>query len=97
MNTCREFSGIYTIPKTPQQKRVSERIRTLLETVQSILADFQLPHRFLAKTLSIEAYLVNKSPMKAIVARHYLKPRNQRESLMSIWVCNFLTCLKRRS
>ncbi len=37
----------YTIPKTPEQNGVSERMnRTLVEAVRSMLADSKLPHRF---------------------------------------------------
>ena len=43
----------YTIPKTPEQNGVSERMnRTLMETVRSMLADSKLPHRFWAEALS---------------------------------------------
>ena len=37
----------YSIPKTPEQNEVSERMnRTLVETVRSMLADSRLPQRF---------------------------------------------------
>ena len=53
----------YTIPKTPQQNGVSERMnRTLVETVRSMLSDSGLPHRFWAEALSTAAYLINRSP-----------------------------------
>ena len=53
----------YTIPKTPQQNGVSERMnRTLVETVRSMLHDSGLPHRFWAEALSTAAYLINRSP-----------------------------------
>ena len=57
----------YTIPKTPEQNGVSERMnRTLVEKVRSMLADSQLPHTFWAEALSTAAYLINRSPTKAL-------------------------------
>ena len=57
----------YTIPKTPQQNGVSERMnRTLVEAVRSMLADSRLPHKFWAEALSTATYLVNRSPTKAL-------------------------------
>ena len=57
----------YTIPKTPEQNGVSERMnRTLVETVRSMLADSRLPHKFWAEALSTAAYLVNRSPTKSL-------------------------------
>ena len=57
----------YTIPKTPEQNGVSERMnRTLVETVRSMLADSRLPHSFWAEALSTAAYLINRSPTKTL-------------------------------
>ena len=57
----------YTIPKTPEQNGVSERMnRTLVEAVRSMLADSTLLHRFWAEALSTAAYLINRSPTKAL-------------------------------
>jgi hypothetical protein len=57
----------YTIPKTPKQNGVSERMnRTLVETVRSMLADSRLPHRFWAEALATAAYLINRSPTKTL-------------------------------
>ncbi|CAB4035877.1 Retrovirus-related Pol poly from transposon TNT 1-94 [Paramuricea clavata] len=51
-----------TVPKTPEQNGVAERMnRTLVESVRSMLADAQLPHRFWAKMLSAAAYIGNRS------------------------------------
>ena len=37
----------YTIPKTPEQNEVAEKmIQTLVEPVQTMLADLRLPHSF---------------------------------------------------
>ena len=56
-----------TIPKTPEQNGVAERLnRTLLETVRSMLIDSKLPHKFWAEALCTAAYLRNRSPTKVI-------------------------------
>ena len=57
----------FTIPKTPEQNGVSERLnRTLVETIRCMLADSRLPHKFWAEALSTAAYLLNRSPTKAL-------------------------------
>ena len=57
----------YTIPKTPEQNGVSERMnRTLVEKVRSMLADSRLPQKFWAEALSTAVYLINRSPTKAL-------------------------------
>ena len=56
-----------TIPKTPQQNGIAERLnRTLVETVHSMLSDSKLPKRFWAKALSTAVYLHNRSPTRAV-------------------------------
>ena len=56
-----------TIPKTPEQNGVAERMnRTLVEAVRSMLADAQPPHNFWAEALSTAVYLRNRSPTKAV-------------------------------
>ena len=51
-----------TISKHPEQNGVSERLnRTLVESVRSMLADTQLPHKFWAKALSTAVFLRNQS------------------------------------
>ena len=40
--------------------------RTLVETVQTMLADSRLPHSFWAEALSTAAYLINQSPTKTL-------------------------------
>ena len=63
-------SGIehqYTIPKTPEQNGVSERMnRTLVKKVRSMLADSGLPQKIWAEALSTAVYLINRSPTKAL-------------------------------
>ena len=74
--TSREFKdylkkeGIhheFTIPKTPQQNGVAERMnRTLVESVRAMLADSKLPKRFWAEALATAMYLRNRSPTTAV-------------------------------
>ncbi len=50
-----------TIPKTPQQNGVAERMnRTLVEMVQSMLLDSRLPQNFWEEALSTAVYLRNR-------------------------------------
>lgn len=57
----------YTIPKTPEQNGVAERMnRTLVEKVRCMLADSGLPKVFWAETLSTATYLHNRSPTKPL-------------------------------
>ena len=50
----------FTIPKTPEQNGVAERLnRTLVESVRSVLIDGQLPHKFWAEALSTAVFLRN--------------------------------------
>ena len=67
---CLKKEGVrheLTVPKTPQQNGVAERMnRTLVEAVRSMLADARLPHRFWAEALSTAVYLRNRSPTTAV-------------------------------
>ena len=56
-----------TVPKTPQQNGVAERInRTLVKTVRSMLADAKLPKRFWAEALSTATYLRNRKSVNGM-------------------------------
>ena len=56
-----------TIPKTPEQNGVAERLnRTLVESARSMLLDAKLPHKFWAEAVSTAAYLRNRCPTKAV-------------------------------
>ena len=56
-----------TIPKTPEQNGVAERMnRTLVETVRAMLADSGLAKSFWAEALSTATYLRNRSPTRAV-------------------------------
>ena len=57
-----------TIPKTPEQNGVAERMnRTLVEAVRSMLIGAKLPKKFWAECLSTAVYLRNRSPSKTVV------------------------------
>ena len=56
-----------TVPKTPEQNGVSERMnRTLVESVRSMLSESKLPQKFWAEALSTATYLRNRSPTAAL-------------------------------
>ena len=65
--TSKEFEGYLmaegvrhelTIPKTPEQNGVAERMnRTLVEAARAMLVGANLPHRFWAEALSTATYL----------------------------------------
>ena len=56
-----------TIPKTPQQNGVAERLnRTLVEMARSMLLDAKLPKKFWAEAVSTAVYLKNRSPSKLL-------------------------------
>ena len=56
-----------TVPKTPEQNGVAERMnRTLVEKVRSMLCGAKMPQKFWAEALSTAAYLLNRSPTKAV-------------------------------
>lgn len=59
---CQGIRHELTIPKTPEQNGVAERLnRTLVESVQSMLSHARLPHKFWAEALSTVVYLKNRS------------------------------------
>ena len=56
-----------TIPKSPQQNGVAERMnRTLVEMVRCMLADAQVPKTFWVEALSTACYIRNRSPTEAV-------------------------------
>ena len=56
-----------TIPKTPEQNGVAERMnRTLVEATRSMLSNANLPPKFWAEALSNAAYLQKRSPTKVV-------------------------------
>ena len=56
-----------TIPKTPQQNSVAERLnRTLIELSRSMLLDAALPIKLWAEALSTAAYLKNRCPTRVV-------------------------------
>ena len=55
-----------TIPKTPEQNGVAERLnRTLVEMTRVMLLDAKLTHKFWAEAVSTAAYLRNRNPTTA--------------------------------
>jgi hypothetical protein len=74
--TSREFSRFLTaegvkheltVPKTPQQNGVAERMnRTIVETARCMLAEAKLPRKFWAEAVSTAVYLRNRSPTTAV-------------------------------
>ena len=53
-----------TIPKTPQQNGVAERMNwTLNERARSMRLHAGLPETFWADTVNIAAYLINRGPL----------------------------------
>ena len=56
-----------TVPKTPQQNGVAERLnRTLVEMSRSMLLDAKLPQKFWAESVSTAVYLRNRCPTRAV-------------------------------
>ena len=56
-----------TIPKTPEQNGVAERMnRTLIESTRTMLFDSNFPKRFWAEALSTAVYLRNRSSTRAV-------------------------------
>ena len=57
----------FTVPKTPQQNGVAERMnRTLLERARSMRLNAGLSKRFWAEAVNMACFLINRSPSKAI-------------------------------
>lgn len=56
-----------TVPKTPQQNGVAERLnRTLVEMARSMLLDSKLPKKFWGEAISTAVYLKNRTPVKVL-------------------------------
>ena len=56
-----------TVPKTPQQNGVAERLnRTLVESARSMLLDANLTKRYWAEAVSTAVYLKNRCPTRAV-------------------------------
>jgi len=55
----------FSIPRTPQQNGVAERLnRTLVEATRSMLLDADLPKQYWAEAVNTAAYLRNRCPTK---------------------------------
>ncbi|KAK3746619.1 hypothetical protein QZH41_003126 [Actinostola sp. cb2023] len=56
-----------TVPKTPQQNGVAERLnRTLVESVRSMLVQAKLPQKFWVEALNTAVYLHNRSHTRSL-------------------------------
>ena len=81
-----------TLPKTPQQNGVTERLnRTLLEKVRSMLIDQKVPHAFWAEALATSVYLKNRSPTSFWIGRHHLKLGKEKSLMLA--TCEFLVVM----
>ena len=61
-----------TIPKTPEQNGVAERLnRTLVEMARSMLLDAKLSKKLWAEAIATAVYLKNRSPTKALKTTPY--------------------------
>ena len=59
-----------TVPKTPEQNGVSERLnRNLVESARSMLLDANLPKVYWAEAVNTAVYLKNRCPTKAVQGR----------------------------
>ena len=57
-----------TIPKTPEQNGVAERMnRSLQEAMRSMLCESGLPKRFWAEALNTATYIRNRSPTRSVL------------------------------
>ena len=83
----------FTVPKTPEQNRVAERLnRTLIESVQSMLVDAQLPLKFWAEAISTVVYLRNRSSTSNCYWNDAFSRLEWKEAKCgqseSIWMCS---------
>ncbi len=79
-----------TVPKTPQQNGVAERLNhTLMEMVRTMLVESKLDQRFWEEEISTAVYLKNHSPTKAVVGMTPFEALYgaQCETPSSIWMC----------
>lgn len=57
----------WTVPRTPEQNGVSERMnRTLVERARSMLDDSKVEKRFWGQAIQMAAFLLNRSPTSAV-------------------------------
>ena len=64
-NYCRKLGIVrhYTIPYTPQQNGVAERMnRTIISKARCMLSNARMSKRFWAEAASTACYLINRSP-----------------------------------
>ena len=82
----------FTVPGTPQQNGVSERLnRTLMDRSRSMMSHARLPQVFWAEAVNTAAYLVNFSPHSAILFKTPFEMWHGREpdySVLRIFGCD---------
>ena len=86
-----------TVPKTPQQNGVAERMnRTLVEVVCSMLSDAKLPRMFWAEAISTAVIFIFAVLQQQFKERHYSRPEQRRNLMLVISrflvVCVMGTC-----
>jgi hypothetical protein len=89
LKSCRIVPQL-TPPRTPQRNGVSERRnRTLLDMVQSIMSQSDLPLSFWGYTLETVAFTLNRVPSKSVVKTPYEMWTGKSPSLsfLKIWGC----------
>ena len=60
-------SSFFTVPKTPEQNGVAERLnRTLVVTARSMLLDAKLPKSYWGEAVNTAVYLKNPSPSRSL-------------------------------
>ncbi|XP_057449943.1 uncharacterized protein LOC130741148 [Lotus japonicus] len=86
LNYCKE-QGIQrqlTIRYTPQQNGVAERKnRTIVEMARSMLKGKELPNKLWAEAVSSAAYILNRSPTKAVQNKTPFEAWHGRKSIVS--------------
>ena len=88
-----------TIPKTPEQNGVAERLNcTLMEITRSKLLDAKLPQKFWAEAVSKAAFLRNRSPTSALegTTAHeaWYRQKLMCRSPESVWMYSIYPCTK---
>ena len=87
-----------TIPKTPEQNGVAERLnRTLVETTRAMLSDANLPQKFWAEAVSTAACLLEEQKSELSSGRNHTPPGLVRAetscgSPESVWMHSVCPC-----
>ena len=90
---CEGIRHERTIPKTPQQNGVAERLNhTLIELSRSMLLNAALPKKFWAEAVSTAAYLKNRCPTRVVdeITTHQAWAKSG--SFTGFWMQCICTC-----